>query len=238
MVPPNRPLTARSTRTRRFGLRSGVLFSPASWCRTAVAVEFLNCCRGRYRSRRHCVHVRSAVKPSIVYSTSWHSNFTRKHAANLSHTNRRRFGRISSRNRGQTSTNAFYLTMRSMEPPQSVHDRIRELEEQLLLPEVRSSRRSLEELLGDEFIEIASDGNDYTNDQIVDALQAEPPVSRSLAEFRLVALADDVVLATFRSTRRGDAAREVVVSLRSSIWKQREGGWQMVFHQGTNCVAP
>ena len=125
-----------------------------------------------------------------------------------------------------------------MEPGASLREHIRELEERLLRPEVRRSRENLEELLADEFTEFASDGAAYAKAQVIDALQSEVPCQRSLIDFRIVALAEDVVLSTFRSTRHGDAPAEAVESLRSSIWKRRNGRWQMIFHQGTRSVAP
>jgi hypothetical protein len=124
-----------------------------------------------------------------------------------------------------------------MELSKSLLEHIREREERLLQPEVRRSRENLEELIADDFTEFASDGAAYTKAQVIDALQSDLPSQRSLIDFRLVALAEDVVLCTYRSTRRGDAFREPVESLRSSIWKRRNGRWQMIFHQGTRSVA-
>ena len=125
-----------------------------------------------------------------------------------------------------------------MQVSKSLLEHIREREERLLQPEVRRSRENLEELLADDFTEFASDGAAYTKAQVIDALQSELPSERSFTDFRLVALAEDVVLSTYRSTRRGDALREPVESLRSSIWKRRNDRWQMIFHQGTRSVAP
>lgn len=125
-----------------------------------------------------------------------------------------------------------------MKSPQSLRDDILELEERLLRPEVRRSSQILEKLLGDEFIEFASDGTAYDKARVIAALQAESFHHRSITEFRLVALAEDLVHATYRITKRGDTSRDSVVSLRSSIWKERDGRWQLIFHQGTLCVAP
>ena len=108
----------------------------------------------------------------------------------------------------------------------------------MLRPEVRRSRQFLDELLADEFVEFASDGVAYGKAQVIDALQLEPSLHRSLAEFHLVVLAEGIVLSTYRSSKRLDASDAVVESLRSSIWKEHDGRWQMIFHQGTSCVAP
>jgi hypothetical protein len=125
-----------------------------------------------------------------------------------------------------------------MKSPESLQEHIRELEERLLRPEVRRSRQILDALLGDEFIEFASDGTAYDKSRVIDALQAESLYQRSISEFRLVAMAEDLVHATYRIAKRGDPSQEPTVSLRSSIWKERGGRWQLIFHQGTICVAP
>jgi hypothetical protein len=123
-----------------------------------------------------------------------------------------------------------------MEPAQPLQEHIRGLEERLLRPEVRRSRELLGELLADEFVEFASDGAAYGKPQVIEALQVEPILHRSLSDFRLAVLAEDVVLSTYRSSRHGDASQQTVESLRSSIWKRREGKWKMIFHQGTTSV--
>ena len=119
-----------------------------------------------------------------------------------------------------------------MKSPQSLQERILELEEQLLRPEVRRSSQTLEALLGDEFIEFASDGTAYDKARVIAALQAESLYQRSITEFRLVALAENLVHATYRITKRGDTITgSLAVSLRSSIWNERDGRWQLIFHQ-------
>lgn len=120
-----------------------------------------------------------------------------------------------------------------MEPPQPLQKHIRELEERLLRPEVRRSPRLLDELLADEFVEFASDGAAYDKREVIDTLQSERSLHRSLTDFRLIVLAEGVVLSTYRSSRHGSSPQEAVDSLRSSIWKQRDGRWQLIFHQGT-----
>src|SRR5579864_1075167 len=123
-----------------------------------------------------------------------------------------------------------------MDLNQSLRDRIRQLEQQLLQPEVRRSRHSLDGLLAEEFTEFASDGVAYSKDEVVEALEHEVVYRRSLTDFHVAALAENVVLATYRVTRQNDALNESVVSLRSSIWTQRDSRWQLLFHQGTTCA--
>ena len=124
-----------------------------------------------------------------------------------------------------------------MQSLRALPEHIRDLEERLLRPEVRRSMEALDELLGDEFVEFASDGTAYDRARVIDALRDEPPYRRSITEFRLVVLAEDVVHATYRITKRGDTSQQPTVSLRSSIWKNRGDRWQLIFHQGTLCAA-
>jgi hypothetical protein len=67
-----------------------------------------------------------------------------------------------------------------MERAQSLREHIQRLEERLLRPDVPRSRPLLGELLADEFVEFASDGVAYGKSQVIDALQAEPSLHRSL----------------------------------------------------------
>ena len=110
---------------------------------------------------------------------------------------------------------------------------LRRLEERLLNPAIRKSGADVSNLLADEFIEFGSSGRVFGKQEIVDALRSEPPVQRSLTDFGARSLAPNVVLVTYRVSRRDLDGQTVTGSLRSSIWKRIDGRWQMVFHQGT-----
>ena len=125
------------------------------------------------------------------------------------------------------------------EPPEA--DLLRQLEEQLLRPDVRGSAEQVGRLLADDFIEFGSSGHAYDKRQIIEALQQEKPdptVRISLAEFAARRLAPEVVLVTYRTIQRGGPAVPERSRLRSSIWKLMDGRWQMVFHQGTPSPLP
>jgi len=124
-----------------------------------------------------------------------------------------------------------------MEGKKSPEEHIRQMEERLLLPEVRKSIKELDEILADDFIEIGSSGV-YNKPQIIESLKDEPPTQRSLADFKAFNLAPDVILVTYRVVKYSPSDRSPVFSLRSSIWKFLDGRWQMVFHQGTPVVKP
>jgi glyoxylase I family protein len=116
-----------------------------------------------------------------------------------------------------------------MTPQEALAAELKELEEQLLLPDVRKSPR-LVELLADEFIEFGSSGRVYTKDDLVAVLQAETRVVQTTSDFWVTTLAPDVALLTYRIRR---LSQPPVDTLRSSIWRRSAGKWRMVFHQGT-----
>jgi hypothetical protein len=107
---------------------------------------------------------------------------------------------------------------------------LRLLEEELLDPDVRKSSERVDRLLADDFMEIGSSGTVHDKRGIIEALQREaegPALRATLSDFAARWLAPGVALVTYR-TRRAEQSR-----LRSSIWKQTQGRWLMVFHQGT-----
>jgi hypothetical protein len=102
------------------------------------------------------------------------------------------------------------------------------LEEQLLRPATRSSRRNLEELLTEDFFEFGSTGATYDRERIISMMVSDYPVAWSIANFKVTRLAEDVALVTYlATTSKGPSA------LRCSIWKRAGGRWRMAFHQGT-----
>jgi hypothetical protein len=121
----------------------------------------------------------------------------------------------------------------TMQADPSLADHLRQLEERLLQPKMRKSTEALCELLADEFIEFGSSGRIFDKRQIIESVRNEPPVQRSLLDFKTSVLAPGVVLATYRIVRHGASGAQSVYSLRSSIWKLIGGRWQMLFHQGT-----
>jgi hypothetical protein len=109
----------------------------------------------------------------------------------------------------------------------SLKEHICQLEQLLLQPEIRTSPEELSKLLADEFFEFGSSGTVwYKKDMVSAGIDVR---KLTLHDFELHTLAPDVVLATYRVV---DETRKQH-TLRSSIWKLKDGRWQMVFHQGT-----
>jgi ribonuclease HI len=105
-------------------------------------------------------------------------------------------------------------------------------EQQLLDPAVRASGDQVRALLHPDFIEYGASGKVWTRAEITAALESDPGVSGDGTDFCPVALADDVVLLTYRIAGRTGA-------LRSSVWvRDTSAGWRLRFHQGTPLHEP
>lgn len=114
-----------------------------------------------------------------------------------------------------------------------INKTIYELELSLLEPEVRSSYERLNELLADDFLEFGSSGSVYNKPDTLKGLTASTDkVVFGVSDFETKELSENFVLTTFK-TKRTINDINIVISLRSSIWKKTNGNWQMFFHQGT-----
>jgi hypothetical protein len=112
--------------------------------------------------------------------------------------------------------------------------KLRLLEESLLDVAVRGNSDRLRELLADDFVEFGSSGRLWTRQTIIDSLAAEKDFSApSIEDFECKLLSEDVALVTYRTVRKDANSGEWLESLRSSVWTQKDGHWQIRFHQGT-----
>jgi hypothetical protein len=114
--------------------------------------------------------------------------------------------------------------------------RLRKLEGLLLRPDVRRSKKRVNELLAEDFHELGGSGMVFNKRETIQSLQQERICRFSVHGFQIAVLSPGVVLATYHSRRTGALGR-VKDSLRSSIWTRRGRQWRMVFHQGTRCEA-
>jgi hypothetical protein len=110
---------------------------------------------------------------------------------------------------------------------------LKSLEERLLAADIRRNASALERLLHDDFVEFGSSGRVFDRASIIAALADEAPHEYTMSDFRLKALSSDAVLVTYRLTRLGSSRDRAIATLRSSVWKQADGEWRMMFHQGT-----
>jgi glyoxylase I family protein len=116
---------------------------------------------------------------------------------------------------------------------EDIAQHLRDLEQALLDPMVRSDRIRVGELLADDFVEFGSSGRVWTRDGILDLLAGEIPGPIHMRDFECALLAEDVALITYRASRTEASTGTELSSLRSSIWTKKTGGWRLRFHQGT-----
>jgi hypothetical protein len=115
----------------------------------------------------------------------------------------------------------------------TVREQLRKLEELLASPEIRRNPAELSRLIADDFREFGSSGRIFDKRQIIDALTKQPAVEVWLEDFQAQFLAPDLALVTYHGNCKSPESGKVSHSLRSSIWRNRNGQWEVVFHQGT-----
>lgn len=109
----------------------------------------------------------------------------------------------------------------------------RELEEQLLNQEMRRLPEQLELLISDDFMEFGSSGRIYNKMEVIDAMLTESPRLISTVDFNVTELSQEIVLVTYCAAVSDISTATTTYSRRSSIWKNKDGNWKIVFHQGT-----
>ena len=108
-----------------------------------------------------------------------------------------------------------------------LQDHLYTLEERLFHPDRETNRADLIPLLAEDFQEFCSSGRIMNRQQAIEALLDSTPRAATLSYFYVTLLAPNVALATYHATTL------LHVSHRSSIWVERDGHWQLFFHQGT-----
>jgi hypothetical protein len=109
----------------------------------------------------------------------------------------------------------------------SVLDEVVALELRLLDPATRRNPAAVEPLLHEDFREIGASGRLWDRAAIVAALAGDPGEQARATEVTARFVSDRVVLITYTAERAGARSR------RSSLWLDGDGGWRVLFHQGT-----
>jgi len=111
---------------------------------------------------------------------------------------------------------------------------IKALEIELLQPEVRKSKKRLNELIADDFVEMGASGKEYNKQNVINDLTEEPELKFTIQNFNTIELSPDSILATYQVEKEILGSDTKINSSRTSIWKNIDGRWQIVFHQGTD----
>jgi hypothetical protein len=120
-----------------------------------------------------------------------------------------------------------------MKADPGLREHLCKLEASMSEPEVRRSPEQLGRLLAEDFKEFGGSGRVFNKEQIIEALQNQPPLALWLDEFQVECLSAELALVTYRGHCTFPDSEKVSHSLRSSLWRKRDGRWEIVFHQGT-----
>ncbi|GGI77294.1 DUF4440 domain-containing protein [Shewanella hanedai] len=112
-----------------------------------------------------------------------------------------------------------------------------ELELYLLKSEVRTSAKELSALIHDDFLEFGGSGIRFGKEEVLIRLPQVKCPEFSATDFELRMLAPDLAQLLYRATILKPNEFITRYSLRSSLWKEEDGRWQLIFHQGTPCEA-
>lgn len=111
---------------------------------------------------------------------------------------------------------------------ENVREQFLNLEKSHLSPDARQSNQKISEVLDDEFFEFGSSGgiikrSDFDGDGSLNDDEYY------ITAFEVRPLGPEAVLTFYLLENRTTGTW----SHRSSVWKKRQGGWKLYFHQGT-----
>jgi hypothetical protein len=107
-----------------------------------------------------------------------------------------------------------------------------ELETRLMDPEVRRNGTAAG-LIADDFMEFGGNGRIFNKNDALAMMRHHAPRVFALEEFNVRELATGIALVTYRVQSQAIDGGPGRISMRSSIWVEREGKWQVTFHQAT-----
>lgn len=116
---------------------------------------------------------------------------------------------------------------------ENVEKIIFDLETKLQKSAVRKSIEKLDEIISDDLREITSSGTVATKEDCLINLPAAPEIKFVMTDFSIRQLAPDLIQSFFKTEKTVAGTDKVSYSMRSSIWKNENGKWKMLFHQGT-----
>jgi len=112
-----------------------------------------------------------------------------------------------------------------------VRETILSLEKELLKNDVRASVLEIDRLIHDDFLEFGKSGGTFHKADLMGNGGAGE-IHVVIDRFDIRPLAEDKVQAVYRTKD----LKSLNYANRCSIWKETNGQWQMIFHQGTPAV--
>ena len=107
-----------------------------------------------------------------------------------------------------------------------------DLETRLMDPEVRRNGQA-PDMIADDFVEFGGNGRTYNKSDALAMMRHHAPRIFALEEFNVREIAPQIALVTYQVQSQSIDGGLGRLSVRSSIWVQREGKWQVTFHQAT-----
>lgn len=114
-----------------------------------------------------------------------------------------------------------------------IKETIFQLEEKLQRPDVRKSVEELDNLISEDFLEFGSLGQIYTKKDVLVNLPTSPEIKFIMTDFRINILSENIIQSLFKTEKTNLETGKITNSLRSSLWRNENGQWNMLFHQGT-----
>jgi hypothetical protein len=111
--------------------------------------------------------------------------------------------------------------------------KVKKLELELLDSTTRKNKKRLNELLDKDFLEFTSTGHIINKKDVLKILPIQERINWKVFNIKIKELLKDVLIVTYKVKKHDLKNKNITLSLRSSIWKNINSNWQMVFHQGT-----
>jgi hypothetical protein len=111
--------------------------------------------------------------------------------------------------------------------------KVKKLEIELLDPYTRKNRKRLNELISEDFLEFTSVGFITNKKDVLKRLPKQSLVNWKVSNLKIRQLSKDILIVTYKVKKKNLKDNNITLSLRSSIWKNTNNNWKMVFHQGT-----
>jgi hypothetical protein len=113
----------------------------------------------------------------------------------------------------------------------SLEQKLRELEIKVMTAAGERRADDIRDFVAEDFLEIGASGRTYTKSEVLAALERAPLRRFMVADFKIVSGGVDWALVSYRAGERSESSS--TASWRSTLWVERGGKWQIVFHQGT-----